>query len=120
MKDNAISIRPFIGAKDFDISRKFYKEIGFQETVLSSELSLFMYGELSFYLQKFYVKDWVDNTMIFFEVENVDQVWEELSALRLPEKYEQVKVVPVRVESWGRVCFLHDPSGILLHFGQFL
>lgn len=119
MKNKAISIRPFIGAKDFDISRGFYKEIGFHETVLSPALSLFTWQELAFYLQNAYIKDWVDNTMVFFQVENVNDLWEELTSLNLPEKYSNVKLVPIRVESWGRECFVHDPSGILLHFGEF-
>lgn len=119
MKHKAISIRPFIGAKDFGISRKFYSEIGFHETVLNPALSLFTWQKLSFYLQKAYVKDWVDNTMIFFQVEDVNLIWEELVFLDLPEKYSDVKLVPIREESWGRECFLHDPSGILLHFGEF-
>lgn len=119
MKHNAISIRPFIGAKDFDTSRNFYNDIGFHETVLSPVLSLFTWQELGFYLQKAYVKDWVDNTMLFFQVEDVNLIWEELISLNLPEKYNNVKLVPIRVESWGRECFLHDPSGILLHFGEF-
>jgi len=33
MKHNAVSIRPFIGAKDFALSREFYKDLGFQESV---------------------------------------------------------------------------------------
>lgn len=119
MKQKAISIRPFIGAKDFDTSREFYKDIGFLETAINSDLSLFIWNELGFYLQKAYVKDWIDNTMIFFQVQDVAEVWEELAALNLPEKYSGVRLVPIRIESWGRECFLHDPSGILLHFGEF-
>lgn len=119
MKQNAISIRPFIGAKNFEQSRNFYQDIGFHETVLSPVLSLFNWGELGFYLQNAYVKEWVDNTMIFFQVENVKDTWDELVAMELPLKYEDVKLTPIRVENWGRECFLHDPSGILWHFGEF-
>lgn len=119
MNQKAISIRPFIGAKDFDTSRSFYREIGFSEIVISPVLSLFTWQELGFYLQNAYVKDWVDNTMLFFQVENVNLVWEELSALELHKKYTYVKLVPIREEPWGRECFLHDPSGVLIHFGEF-
>lgn len=119
MKQNAISIRPFIGAKNFEQSRNFYRDIGFNETVLSPALSLFEWGELAFYLQNAYVKDWIDNTMVFFQVENVKQIWDELASLELTKKYPDVKLVPIRVENWGRECFLHDPSGILWHFGEF-
>lgn len=40
---SAISIRPFIGAKNFEISRRFYRELGFRESVLSPSLSVFKY-----------------------------------------------------------------------------
>lgn len=119
MKQNAVSIRPFIGAKNFEQSRNFYQDIGFNETILSPEMSLFEWGELGFYLQDAYVKDWIDNTMIFFEVEHVKEVWDELVSLELTKKYGDVKLTPIRVEDWGRECFVHDPSGVLLHFGEF-
>ena len=57
--------------------------------------------------------------MIFLEVENVDRYWQELLALDLTVKYKNAKLVPVRVDYWGKECFLHDPSGILWHFGEF-
>jgi hypothetical protein len=119
MIQNAISIRPFIGAKNFTESRNFYREIGFKETVLAPALSLFQWGELGFYLQDAYVKDWIENTMAFFQVGSANAVWEELAALDLPLKYREVKLSPVRIESWGQECFLHDPSGNLWHFGEF-
>jgi catechol 2,3-dioxygenase-like lactoylglutathione lyase family enzyme len=119
MEHKAISIRPFIGAKNFEISRNFYRDLGFEEVVLSPGFSVFKTGNLSFYLQDAYVRDWIDNTMIFLEVDNVDRYWEELKTLKLTDKYEGAKLTPIRVEYWGRECFLHDPSGILWHFGEF-
>lgn len=113
------SIRPFIGSKSFKTSRSFYRDLGFQESVLSDGFSLFHFNELSFYLQDAYVKDWIDNSMIFIEVENVDKIWAYLLSLELPEKYESVRLTPIREYDWGRECFLHDPSGILWHFGEF-
>ncbi|KAA8479704.1 hypothetical protein BDE36_2007 [Arcticibacter tournemirensis] len=119
MKHNALSIRPFIGAIDFELCRNFYYDLGFQEVILSPVLSLFKTGQLGFYLQDAYVKDWIENTMIFLEVENVSQFWNDLQALGLKEKYPNVKLSPIRDESWGRECFVHDPSGNLWHFGEF-
>ena len=119
MKLSAKSIRPFIGAKNFEISRAFYRDLGFEEVVLVYNMSLFKTGNFGFYLQDGYVKDWVDNTMVFLEVENVHLFWDELVALSLPSKYEGAKLTPIKVESWGSECFLHDPSGILWHFGEF-
>lgn len=119
MEHKAISIRPFIGAKNFDISRSFYRDLGFEERVLSPDMSVFKTGELAFYLQKAYVQDWIDNSMIFMEVDDVERFWNELQALDLTSRYEGVKLTPIRQYDWGRECFVHDPSGVLWHFGEF-
>ena len=86
------SIRPFIGAKDFEISRSFYRDLGFEETVLDTNFSVFKSEQTAFYLQDYYTKDWIENTMIFLEVDDVDRYYKELLALNLPEKYEGVKL----------------------------
>jgi catechol 2,3-dioxygenase-like lactoylglutathione lyase family enzyme len=119
MNPKATSIRPFIGAKNYAISRRFYRDLGFQETVLSSDMSYFDTDGLGFYLQNAYVKDWIDNTMVFMEVKDVNQFWDELLQLQLPTKYETIQLVPIRVLDWGKECFIHDPSGVLWHFGEF-
>ena len=41
MEHKIKSIRPFIGAKNFEISRNFYQDLGFQETILSNNMSVF-------------------------------------------------------------------------------
>ena len=119
MNQKALSIRPFIGAKDFEVSRNFYRDLGFEESVLFPDMSYFKTQGLGFYLQNADVKDWINNTMVFMEVENVDEYWNELLALDLTAKYKNVKLTPVRKYDWGSECFLHDPSGILWHFGEF-
>jgi hypothetical protein len=119
MKHKALSIRPFIGAKNYELSRNFYRDLGFQESILTQNMSLFKTEGLGFYLQDAYVQDWIDNTMIFLEVEDVDRYWNELLALDLTSKYKGVKLTPIRDYDWGRESFLHDPSGILWHFGEF-
>jgi catechol 2,3-dioxygenase-like lactoylglutathione lyase family enzyme len=119
MNHNAKSIRPFIGAKDFDLSRSFYRDLGFEEVTLGPKMSVFKTGNMAFYLQDYYLKEWVDNTMVFMEVDNVDRFWDGLTALNLTEKYPAAKLVPARTLDWGRECFIHDPSGILWHVGEF-
>ena len=118
MQHKAQSIRPFIGAKDFEISRSFYRDLGFEEVVLDPKFSVFKTGEIAFYLQDYYAKEWIENTMIFLEIDDVDRYYQELLALNLTEKYG-VKLTPTRHLDWGSECFLHDPSGVLWHFGKF-
>lgn len=113
------SIRPFIGSKNFEISRAFYSDLGFKEIITSSKMSYFSIDNFGFYLQDYYVKDWVDNSMIFLEVEDVERHYELLKSKNLPAKYNQVKLKPVVYNDWGNEFFLHDPSNILWHIGEF-
>jgi len=113
------SIRPFIGAKDFEVSKRFYKSLGFMETELSHVMSVFSMQGFSFYLQDSHVPDWIENTMVFMEVEDVEKFWQELLLLKLEEKFPFVRLTSIRHYEWGSECYLHDPSGILWHFGKF-
>ena len=120
MEHKAKSIRPFIGAKDFELSRNFYRELGFQESIVAPNMSYFKTEGVGFYLQDAYVEDWINNLMIFLEVDDVARHRNELLALDLMARYENVKLTPIRVYDWGRECFMHDPSGVLWHFGEFI
>ncbi|MCU7613621.1 glyoxalase [Chryseobacterium sp. GMJ5] len=119
MNQNIKSIRPFIGTKDFEVSRAFYRDLGFEEVVLENNFSVFKMQNTAFYLQDYYAKEWVENTMLFIEVENVDEFWEYLLSLNLAEKYDNIKLLPIKTMDWGKECFLIDTSGILWHFGMF-
>ena len=119
MKHQAASIRTFIGAKDFKTSKQFYGELGFEEHEISADMSFFKINDLGFYLQDYYVKDWIDNSMVFLEVDSVARYWKELQDLGLQNKYDRVRLTPIKECSWGKECFMHDPSGVLWHFGEF-
>ena len=119
MKFKAKSLRAFIGAKNFEVSRNFYKDLDFEEAILFHNMSLFTKDGFAFYLQDAYVKDWIENTMLFLEVENVEECHQELLSLNLPDKYEGVRLSTIQHNDWGSECFVHDPSGILWHFGEF-
>jgi hypothetical protein len=72
MKHPIKSIRAFIEAKDFEISRFFYKDLGLKESIISKDMSYFSICDtIGFYLKDAYVKDWVNNTKLFVEVNNV-------------------------------------------------
>jgi hypothetical protein len=120
MKHIAKSIRAFIGAINFNESRQFYKELGFEESVISEDMSYFKVSDsIGFYLQDYYVEAWVNNTMLFLEVDDVDRYWNELQNLGLHQKYKNVRLTAIKNYDWGKECFMHDPSGILWHFGEF-
>lgn len=119
MKHNIKSVRPFIGAKDYKLSRQFYKDFGFEEIKLSDVLSYFHQDNFGFYLQDYNVKDWIDNSMVFLEVENVEQHLATLKTLKLDTKYKHIKISEIHYNNWGNEYFIHDPSGVLWHVGEF-
>jgi len=113
----AKTIRTFIGAKNFEESRTFYKELGFEEFPVSEKMVLFKVNDqLGFYLQDYYVKKWVYNSMVFLEVDDVDECAKEWLSKGLHHKYKYVRFTEIKQFEWGRELFMHDPSGILWHF----
>ncbi len=121
MNHQAKNIRPFIGAKNYELSRAFYAALDFEEVIISEKMSLFKVNEqLSFYLQDYYVKDWINNSMVFIEVADVEQCYQDLALKELPQRFKGARLSPIKDWDWGRECFVHDPSGILWHFGQFV
>ena len=115
--DDTTGLRPFIPALDFESSRAFYRELGAQEAVLDPKLCLFTIGGSQFYLQDAYEKTWAENTMLFLWVPDLDLLWEELQALRLPERYPGVRMKPPTDYPWGlREIHLIEPAGVLWHF----
>ena len=119
MKQEVRSIRSFIGAKDYAVSRTFYRDLGFDEIVISPTMSLFRTGAMSFYLQDYYVKEWIENSMVLLEVDDVDAFWLYLLQLQLDKNYQGVRLIATQQNDWGKECMLIDPSGILWHFAEF-
>ncbi|MFK7771854.1 MAG: glyoxalase [Saprospiraceae bacterium] len=118
-KFNIKTLRTFVPAKDYELSRNLYKKIGFEETFYSEGLAVFKVDEFSFYLQNFYQKEWSENFMMFMEVENVDEFWKYLLSLNLINDFPTIKLREPKTEGWGREFHVIDPTGVLWHFGTF-
>ncbi|MEL6866944.1 MAG: glyoxalase [Bacteroidota bacterium] len=117
----AKSLRSFIGAKDFEQSRAFYRTLGFEETPVGEKLSLFKVNEESmFHLQDYYVKEWVENSMLFLEVEDVEALAAAWKSKNLEGQFPGARLSEVKEEAWGKVFYLHDPAGILWHVAAFI
>lgn len=84
------SLGPFIGSKDFQLSKAFYTDPGFTESAISGKMSRFYVNEFSFYLQDYYAQDWNNNTMLFIEVKDVEECFKKLTHLELAAKYTAV------------------------------
>lgn len=117
----AKSIRTFIGAKNYAESIRFYEVLGFEVRSVGEKMSVVVIKEnLSFYLQDAYLKSWCENSMIFLEIEtDLVSYWEAIKVLGLPDKFPGTKLSAIQHNDWGNEFFLHDPAGVLWHFGVF-
>jgi len=111
-------VRPFVPAKDFDLSKRFYEALGF-EKLLDGEVAIFGAASGGFILQRYYQKNWAENTMLQLMVDDLDQWWDHLSSLDLPSQFGVQAPKPPAMQPWGlRVAYVYDPSGVLWHVCQ--
>ena len=110
-------LRPFVPARDFALSRRFYADLGFEEGFSNDELAVFSLGATSFYLQN-YCWDGVDqHYMLTLVVDDVEAWWPKVR--EVAARYG-VRVREPKDEVWGaREIHLIDPTGGLWHIAQF-
>ena len=77
-------VRPFVPARDFDLSKRFYETLGFTMVLDSDEVAIFRLGASSFILQKYFQKDWAENFMMQLMVDDLDAWWVHIESLDLP------------------------------------
>ena len=70
--DSIVALRPFVPAKDFALSQKFYAALGFQAEPLGKGLVEMHMGRHSFLLQNYYVKEWAANFVMHMLVDGLD------------------------------------------------
>ncbi len=70
------AMRSMVPAKEFDISKRFYIELGFQPRPLTDRLVEMQLGVFSFILQDYYVREWADNFVVHVTVSDVGLWWD--------------------------------------------
>lgn len=114
----AIEVKAFVPARDFDLSRRFYQDLGFELAWSSEDLAYFHHGPAAFLLQNFYNKEHAGNFMMHLLVEDVAAWWDHVQAHRLAAGYG-VTIEPPADRPWGMRDFVVvDPTGVLWRIGQ--
>ncbi|HKW16514.1 MAG TPA: VOC family protein [Terriglobales bacterium] len=109
-------LKTFVPAKDPELSKKFYIDLGFTVNWSSPEIAELQIGAFRFLLQKFYVAEHAGNFMMSLAVEDADAWWEHIQRLDLAKKYPGIMCKPPAMQPWGiRVLYLSDPTGVLWH-----
>ena len=114
----AIETKAFVPARDFELSKRFYRDLGFTMASDGGGVAYFHHGDASFLLQDFYVAELASNFMMHLLVEDVDAWHASIVASGLAQTYG-VKVGPVELQPWRMRDFvLFDPSGVLWRVAQ--
>lgn len=115
----ANDVKVFVPSKDFNVSVAFYEALGWRCNWRSDGLAEMELAAARLYLQKYYTREWAENSMIFVDVDDA-QAWYAF-ALGVIESgaFPGTRVEEPRYESYGAfVTFVWDPSGVLIHFAQ--
>lgn len=113
------NVKPFIGSRDFDVSRDFYIALGWKLNFDAGDIAELELGDCRFYLQRYYQKQWCDNSMLHITVEDAHAWYEHVSAILEVRSYGAARAKPPKKQSYGAlVTFVWDPVGVLLHFAQ--
>src|SRR5580700_519585 len=94
------AMRPMVPAKGFDVSKRFYIELGFQPRQLTERLVEMQLGMFSFILQDYYVREWADNFMVHVTVSDVSLWWDHIVSLDVPARYG-VKIQAPQWQGWA-------------------
>jgi hypothetical protein len=87
LAQTVIAMRPIVPAEDFEISRRFYSELGFEPKPLTDRLVEMQLGAFSFILQAYHIEQWADNFVMHLRVSDVKLWWDHINALDLASRY---------------------------------
>ena len=112
-------LNAFVPAKEFELSQRFYADLGFTRLWGNPEAAQFEAGGFRFLLQNFYLQAWAENFMMSLAVEDADVWWRHIQESDLQRKYGLGMAKAPAVQPWGlRVLYLSDPSGVLWHIND--
>lgn len=113
------AFRPFLLARDFKTSLRFYQTVGFEACRLGDTLAELSLGPHAFLLQGRHVKEWAENSMMHVLVNDLDAWYRHIRSLDLSGRFGVRAPAPPRAEPWGlTVVYVFDPSGVLWHFAE--
>jgi hypothetical protein len=117
--NDVVALRPFVPAKDFEISLRFYQDLGFAAKRLDPGLAVLELGLFSFLLQKYDAPDFAGHYMMQLLVNDLPTWWAKIEALDLSTRYGVQPPRAPAVQPWGlTVAYVFEPGGVLWHIVQ--
>ena len=117
---DVIALRPFVPAKDFETSLRFYEELGFTAFRLGDGgLASMHLGPFAFLLQDYHREGFAENFMMHLLVKDLAPWWSRIAALDLPARYAVRPPSAPALQPWGLVvAYVIDPTGVLWHIAE--
>ncbi len=103
-------------SKDFEVSKSFYSALGFELTEGWGDTMDCRLGGAVFRLQNYYVKDWAENFMMKFDVDNVQVWYEKVKKVVDESSYGNARVAEPEMVGDTKIMHVWDPCGVLLIF----
>jgi hypothetical protein len=103
------ALRPFVPARDFVVSKRFYADLGFRVEPLGDALAGLRLGPHSFLLQDYYVEQWAANFVMHMLVEDLS------AGGRTSPRSTWRRVMASRALGRRNSAYVFDPSGVLWH-----
>ena len=111
-------IKAFVPAKDFELSKKFYQDMGFTMASEGGGVAYFHHAGASFLLQNFFVEAHANNFAMHILVKDVEAWWNHIHESGVVAKYA-VELTDIEQQPWRMRDFcLTDPSGIVWRIAQ--
>jgi catechol 2,3-dioxygenase-like lactoylglutathione lyase family enzyme len=116
LPSHVIDIKAFVPARDPNIAKAFYTDLGFTVNWSNDEIAELQLGDFRFLLQKFYVPEHAGNFMMSLGVADLNAWWQYIEQKDFTRKYPGIMCKPPAMQPWGlRVLYLSDPTGVLWH-----
>ncbi len=117
--DDVLALRPFVPAREFDLSLRFYEALGFRTTMREDKIAGLKLGSFGFILQDYYVREFAENLMLQIMVRDVAAWWIRVNEAELVATFGVKPPREPAIQPWGmKVGFLFDPSGVLWHIAE--
>jgi len=115
---NIKSLKPYVPARDFELSKRFYAALGFVMSEGWGGTADFALDGHAFRLQDYYIPDWANNFMLVMGVDDVELWHRRALDLLDSNAFPGMRVQPPEAIGDSMVLHVVDPTGVLLVFVQ--
>ena len=115
---NIKELKTYVPAADQELSRAFYTDLGFECIEAWGGNYDCRLGNALFRLQNYYNKQWAENFMMQFDVDDARAWYEHVKPIIDSGRYPSARISEPEHHDGATIVHVTDPSGVLLIFIQ--